>query len=344
MSADALSQEEIDALLKGAGGGSQETVEAGPLEAARAAAVEEYADRMAATHGEMIGTFLATEARVTRGEPERIAARELAEKAGKTSVLCQFNYSGGLKGPSALVFRETDAAKIGGTMVGDPEAAEFSDMVADAFKEVINTILGNLSSGLASRAGRTVSTGQLEVGKSESSAESFSEASGGDDPFVMVPYMLSVGADLKSEFWQIFSEKLTASLEELSAMPAAPKGGAATVSPSASPVHAAPVEFETLTDEPRTSAPTNLNLIMDIGLGVRVELGRTRMKIRDILNLGSGSVVELDKLAGEPVDLLVNDVIFAKGEVVVIDENFGVRITDILSLNDRIKTLGERKV
>ena len=86
---------------------------------------------------------------------------------------------------------------------------------------------------------------------------------------------------------------------------------------------------------------------LDIGgpvgeLEVRVELGRTNMKIRDVLNLGSGSVVELDKLAGEPVDLLVNDVIFAKGEVVVIDENFGVRITDILSLDDRIKSLGER--
>jgi flagellar motor switch protein FliN/FliY len=73
-----------------------------------------------------------------------------------------------------------------------------------------------------------------------------------------------------------------------------------------------------------------------------VELGRSNLKIRDVLKLGAGSVVELDKLAGEPVDLLVNDIIFAKGEVVVIDENFGVRITDILSLDERIKTLGNR--
>jgi len=75
----------------------------------------------------------------------------------------------------------------------------------------------------------------------------------------------------------------------------------------------------------------------------RICICRSSLKIRDVLKLGTGSVVELDKLAGEPVDLLVNDVIFAKGEVVVIDENFGVRITDILSLADRVKTFGERK-
>ncbi|MCQ4087198.1 flagellar motor switch phosphatase FliY [Saccharibacillus sp. JS10] len=83
----------------------------------------------------------------------------------------------------------------------------------------------------------------------------------------------------------------------------------------------------------------NLGLLMDIPLKVTVELGRTQKQIKDILELSQGSIVELDKLAGEPVDILVNNKLIAKGEVVVIDENFGVRVTDIVSQWDRIQNL-----
>ncbi|AOM83177.1 flagellar motor switch phosphatase FliY [Salisediminibacterium beveridgei] len=83
----------------------------------------------------------------------------------------------------------------------------------------------------------------------------------------------------------------------------------------------------------------NLDLLMDIPLEVTVELGRTKRSIKEILELGQGSIVELDKLAGEPVDILVNQRLIAKGEVVVIDENFGVRVTDIVSQAERLKQL-----
>lgn len=78
---------------------------------------------------------------------------------------------------------------------------------------------------------------------------------------------------------------------------------------------------------------------MDIPLEVTVELGRTQRSVKEILEMSSGSIIELDKLAGEPVDILVNNRYIAKGEVVVIDENFGVRITDILSQADRLHNL-----
>ena len=83
----------------------------------------------------------------------------------------------------------------------------------------------------------------------------------------------------------------------------------------------------------------NLNLLMDIPLKVTVELGRTQKQIKDILELSQGAIIELDKLAGEPVDILVNNKLIAKGEVVVIDENFGVRVTDIVSQWDRIQKI-----
>lgn len=95
--------------------------------------------------------------------------------------------------------------------------------------------------------------------------------------------------------------------------------------------------FETFT--PNESEARNLNMLLDIPLKVTVELGRTKRSVKEILELSSGSIIELDKLAGEPVDILVNNRLIAQGEVVVIDENFGVRVTDIVSQSDRLNNL-----
>jgi len=81
---------------------------------------------------------------------------------------------------------------------------------------------------------------------------------------------------------------------------------------------------------------SNIDLLLDVPLPVSVELGRTTMAIRDILDLGAGSVVEVNRVAGEPVDILVNGRLVARGEVVVIDENFGVRILDMVSPEERL--------
>lgn len=83
----------------------------------------------------------------------------------------------------------------------------------------------------------------------------------------------------------------------------------------------------------------NLNLIMDIPLRVSVELGRAKMLVSELLNLGQGSVIELSKLAGEPMEVLVNDKLVARGEAVVVNEKFGVRLTDIISPKERVEQL-----
>ena len=87
------------------------------------------------------------------------------------------------------------------------------------------------------------------------------------------------------------------------------------------------------------SSQKDISLINDISLELTVRLGKTEMPIKDILDLAPGSVIELDRLAGEAVDLLANGKIIARGEVVVIDENFGFRVTDIISSEERLKKL-----
>lgn len=126
-------------------------------------------------------------------------------------------------------------------------------------------------------------------------------------------------------------------------VPQAPAPAAAPMAPApvktTAPQPAAQtVQFAPLAPSAPPAAQSGLDLILDVPLKVTVELGRTRMQIRDVLELGKGSVVELDKLAGEPVDLLVNGKLIARGEVVVIDENFGVRVTDIVSPVERFSS------
>lgn len=94
--------------------------------------------------------------------------------------------------------------------------------------------------------------------------------------------------------------------------------------------------FAPLPNMPSITEQGSMDLLFDVQLNLSVELGRTSIPVRDVLQLGPGSIVELDKLAGEPVDILVNGKLIARGEVVVVDENFGVRVTEIASQCEKL--------
>ena len=98
-------------------------------------------------------------------------------------------------------------------------------------------------------------------------------------------------------------------------------------------------EQETVKAAESKTRSNNLDLILDIPLKVSVELGRARMLVSDLLNLGQGSVIELNKLAGESMEVLVNDRLVAKGEAVVVNEKFGIRLTEIISQSERVEQL-----
>ena len=98
-------------------------------------------------------------------------------------------------------------------------------------------------------------------------------------------------------------------------------------------------EGDDKTNDKANGEPASLDLILDIPLTVTVELGRSKMLINDLLQLGQGSVVELTKLVGEPLEVLVNNKLVARGEVVVVNEKFGVRLTDIVTPMERVKSL-----
>ena len=102
------------------------------------------------------------------------------------------------------------------------------------------------------------------------------------------------------------------------------------------------VIFETLSPESTDVKKQDINLIFDIPVNLSVELGRTKMAIKDLLNLTQGSVISLDGLAGEPLDILINGYLIAQGEIVVVGDNYGVRITDIITPSERVRRLSRQ--
>ncbi|ALA58617.1 flagellar motor switch protein FliN [Nitrospira moscoviensis] len=101
-----------------------------------------------------------------------------------------------------------------------------------------------------------------------------------------------------------------------------------------------PAAFPAVQQSETGGTPKNIDFILDIPMSVSVFVGSTRMAIRDLLQLAQGSVIELDKLAGEPMEVMVNNKLVARGEVVVVNEKFGIRLTDVVSAAERVQQLG----
>lgn len=157
--------------------------------------------------------------------------------------------------------------------------------------------------------------------------------------------------DLQAEILRSVQAQMAAQQPQSKPMPrptAACTGSAGAVDqeqdvqvfPSAPPPAVQQVQFAPITGAQEVRHSNPLDLILNVEVQATVELGRANMQVKDVLELGPGSVVELEKLAGEPVDVLVNNRPFARGEVVVIDECFGVRVTEIVNQTERIASLG----
>lgn len=140
-----------------------------------------------------------------------------------------------------------------------------------------------------------------------------------------------LGSVIDDDWATALAEQTAAAIDEK------PAGSAALDASAASPA-----VFQSLENTDATSR-SDIDMIMDIPVQLSVELGRTRMTLKNILQLGQGSVVELDGLAGEPMDIFVNGYLIAQGEVVVVEEKYGIRITDIVTPSDRIQRLNSRR-
>ncbi|HVZ81912.1 MAG TPA: flagellar motor switch protein FliN [bacterium] len=252
--------------------------------------------------------------------------------------------SGGLDGQALLVIREKDASVIADLLIGQegtnaPERV--TELHLSAFGEVVQQLAGVLTSGLKPLAGPQAHFEVQETVSQEGDGAQNALSQLGSSLAVLT-YGLNVEGLVSGDLMVCFPGAVATRLSTGSGRKAGPspaqvvKPGASVRSAQSMPGGKAVEPLENEFAGSSRPAGGNIALLMDVPLKLTVELGRTTKLVKEILALAPGSVVELDKLAGEAVDILVNEKLIAKGEVVVIDENFGVRITEIINPEERL--------
>lgn len=405
MSDEMLSQEEIEALLRG------ETLEdknsgseASTNDDMNDIRVEDYLDSFAqdalgevgnisfGSSATALSALLGQKVDITTPSISMINRNKLEEEFPHPYVAVQVEYTIGLTGMNLLVIKQSDAAIIADLMLGgdglNPKP-DLGEIQLSAVQEAMNQMMGSAATSMSTVFNKKVDISPPTIDLMNISQNEGRENIPEDDLLVKVSFRLRIGNLIDSNLMQLlplkFSQNIVKSLlgetqtiEEPVAATIAPEAPVAPppmqpqapVTPPAQPVYQqqeAPVQQQPMYQEqqqiPYATRPVqpvnvqqaqfasfdtnvisqsearNLNMLLDIPLQVTVELGRTKRSVKEILELSSGSIIELDKLAGEPVDILVNSRLIAKGEVVVIDENFGVRITDVLSQAERLNNL-----
>lgn len=371
MSDGFLSQEEIDALLRG------EPVAASPSPAGQELsdiekdALGEIGNISMGTAATTLSVLLGRRVSITTPKVSISTLDEIKRQYPLPYLVIEVGYTQGLLGTNLLAIREQDALIIADLMMGGDGVNppnELNELYMSAVSESMNQMMGSTATSISTIFKKKVDIAPPKVNLLDFAIDpDITNIVSGTDPLVRVSFRMEVEELIDSELMQIIPlsvakemvENLMNAVQQPTAAPpppappspppAPPKPAAAP--PQSAPVYAPPspqpvqnvavqpVQFAPLKPGGIPSADTNIGLLLDVPLQITVELGRTRKLIRDILELAQGSVVELDKLAGEPVDILVNGKLIAKGEVVVIDENFGVRITDIISPLERANNL-----
>lgn len=264
---------------------------------------------------------------------------------------------------------------MGGNGDVEEPVEAIDEIQLSAVGEAMNQMVGSSSTAISDIIDEVVDISPpeptIDIDKEKFEDEHFEE----DEPLVVASFKLQVGDLIDSTFKQIspidFSKKLIRSIqdnnnglvakgdektsdsepdvkeqsktrtEEKNIQPTKnnPRKNNKRNASVQQNVNAQAAEFPEFGEDIHESLPQNMDLLMDVPLTVSVKLGKTQMTISEVLNLGEGSIIELDKLAGELVDLFINGKLIAKGEVVVIDENFGFRVKDIISPAERLSDL-----
>jgi len=357
MSDGSLSQEEIDALLQGAddlGGAFEEDQPPAGISEKEKNELLALAKEMGNAMGMTLSTITGKTAQFSDPQIDILSSNEYISQAPENPVQVVCNYTGNVQGDHSYIISREVAKQVAALMMAQEEG-ELTDMAISALNEGFNQMSGAALNILEEKTELRLGTDNLTVEKKESTDQlqlptgsfirvRYNFTSDGESSFVdeimglnasrsiAAGVMSKKGIKVPQTPSQQPQQIFTPGIQQAPTFTQAPQAGGGGVGVQ-------PVQFSPLSPAEQGGVSGNIGLLMDVSMQLTVELGRTKMLIKDILSMGEGTIVELDKLAGEPVDLLVNGKLIAKGEVVVIDENFGVRVTDIISPMERISNL-----
>ncbi len=373
-----LSQDEIDALLNGGSPSSSGTTQTEDyLSTIEQDALGEIGNISFGSAATALSTLLNQKVEITTPTVNVVKRTELKDEFPIPHVAVQVTYTEGIEGANLLVIRKSDAQIIADLMLGGEgtnPSPDFGELQLSAVGEAMNQMMGSASTSMSTIFNKKVDISPPKIDFLD--VESNTSLIPDEEILVKVSFRLKVGELIDSNIMQLIDAEFSKDLVHklMNPEPQAEQAPVADYkpqedkepvkqpslqdheesyvqretrpepSPSYQPqmrdVSVKPASFSDFSDFGSSQTETkNLDMLLDIPLQVTVELGRTKKTIKDILEMSAGSIVELDKLAGEPVDIFVNQKMIAKGEVVVIDENFGVRVTEILSQRDRLEKL-----
>jgi flagellar motor switch protein FliN/FliY len=327
---DFLSQDELDALLKS-------FTESLPEEDKKM--IEAIATLILDPASSALGMIVGRETRIKPAQITQTSLKDFVTKSKEKIVLADVKLSDALQMnlsiamPTPLVLKIADLM-MGGS--GEPADQNVDEIKISALTEALNQMLGASITLLAEKAKGKVSLGKLEV-KLVDDLEKISILFNPTELLVCVECQVEMENASSSNLWlfaqltaiKAVHEKLYPKKKEEEKVKVQP-AKFEEFSPAETQIPPQPSEIQ-----------QKLELLFDVPLKVVVELGRARMTLKQVMDLTIGSLIELDKLTGEPVDVLVNGKLIARGEVVVIDENFGVRITEIVSPKQRLYSIRE---
>lgn len=344
MGEEILSQAEIDALLHMIG---DETQPEDGWQPGEREALERAGSLIAEAAAQTWPQNPGLSARVSPPQVDQVdtGAQPVPEGAGVWVVA---GLSGGARGLMAVWLGGQACAAMAEKVLGHPAGPEgLAGQDVERVGKAVSAFFPALGEALGHLAGEGVSLEPAEAQWADANASAgfLSAIPGFDGPVVRFsfPCQISSARGDLAVLWPVADARAflgriqAAGPPPAVAAPSSPPAAGGGMVGVAEPVQGA--DFRAFDGTGMTQTPHNIDLILDVPMSLTVELGRTERQIRDILSLGPGSVVELERVAGEAVDVMVNGKLIAKGEVVVVDENFGVRITEIVSRAERVRKL-----
>lgn len=291
----------------------------------------------------IMAELLGKEVTITISSIDSIDANDLNAIFPNKNVIVPVEISDGL-GNVSLIISENIASIMADLMIGQDGTnppATLEDLHLSAVTELTNQVIDTIIGSVSSQVSKSMLTTPLEVSTIDLSS---SKITGIDGTIIILEGEISISNIGNGKIGLVFSgetvnilkngPKAEADDSDAGFVSDITTGGGLMEKTTASAQNVVTSELQE--EKKETIYDKSLDVVMDVPLTITVELGRTEKLVKDILEMSPGSVIELDKLAGEPVDILVNQKYIAKGEVVVIDENFGIRITDIIRPADRI--------
>lgn len=372
MNSGLLSQEEIDSLLNGAS-------EPESLSDSDKDLLGEIGNISMGSASTALSTIISKMVNITTPKVSLVTLNQIKNEFSVPNIALEVEYIEGLTGANLLVIKITDAVVIADLMMGgngEKKSEGLSEIEMSAVSEAMNQMIGSSATSLSTMLGFPINISPPIAKLWDDKTQSLTSKVNEDDEIVKIAFKLTIDTLVDSEIMLILPVQTAKSIINKMSLSSSDNDqeNEFDVGPVSSPNTSseygdqdygiydntfAEEELPPRKEEHSRQEPTanvqraqfapltqltngekqNIDLILDVPLEISVVLGRTKKTIKEILELGTGSLVELERMTEEPVEILVNGKKVALGEVVVIDENFGVRITSIISNTERVKSL-----